>query len=81
MVFLHASGTVRFTGIAYGISAIVLLPINSALNPILYSDVFDKLYGRFRQKITTSKMWTSSAHSVPNNRDKSLSNAIADAKL
>ena len=42
MVFINFSGT-SVSDIAYVISAIVLLPINSALNPILYSDIIDKL--------------------------------------
>ena len=42
MVFINFSGT-PVSDIAYVISAIVLLPINSALNPILYSDIIDKL--------------------------------------
>ena len=41
MVFINFSGT-SVSDIAYVISAIVLLPINSALNPILYSDIIDK---------------------------------------
>ena len=42
MVFINFSG-IPVSDIAYVISAIVLLPINSALNPILYSDIIDKL--------------------------------------
>ena len=39
---------------AYVISAIVLLPINSALNPILYTDVLDKAMAEFRIRIFKS---------------------------
>jgi len=50
MAFINFSG-VQLSGIAYVVSAIVLLPINSALNPILYSDVFDKLIDVVRNRI------------------------------
>ena len=42
MAFLSVSG-VPISNDAYAVSAIILLPINSALNPILYSDAIDKL--------------------------------------
>ena len=48
MVFINFSG-VPHSDIAYVVSAIVLLPINSALNPILYSDLFDKLLKKIRR--------------------------------
>jgi len=32
----------------YYVAGTILLPINSALNPILYSDVLDKLFARIR---------------------------------
>ena len=48
MAFVHFSGT-PVSDIAYVISAIVLLPINSALNPILYSNAFDQFLKRFRR--------------------------------
>jgi len=47
MAFINFSG-VHLSGIAYVVSAILLLPINSALNPILYSDVFDKFVDAIR---------------------------------
>jgi len=47
MAFIKFSG-VHLSGIAYVVSAILLLPINSALNPILYSDVFDKFVDAIR---------------------------------
>ena len=34
---------VEFSDLAYQISAVLLLPINSAMNPILFSSLFDKL--------------------------------------
>jgi len=34
------------------IATTVLLPINSALNPILYSNALDKIYHKVRQKMT-----------------------------
>jgi len=50
MAFINFSG-VHLSGIAYVVSAILLLPINSALNPILYSDVFDKFVDAIRNRI------------------------------
>jgi len=49
LVFVNFSG-IRLPELVYAISAIVLLPINSALNPILYSDMFEKFLGKIRQK-------------------------------
>ena len=39
MAFVNFSG-VTIPSVAYPVSAIVLLPINSALNPILHFDIF-----------------------------------------
>ena len=39
---------VEFSDIAYQISAVLLLPINSAMNPILFSSVLDELIGLCR---------------------------------
>ena len=44
MAFMHFSEIVNLDGIVYVISAIVLLPINSVLNPILYSEYFDDFF-------------------------------------
>ncbi|XP_039263413.2 uncharacterized protein LOC120339372 isoform X2 [Styela clava] len=59
--FLSVLG-VEINPVAYAIAAIVLLPINSALNPILYSNVFGILYKSMvastsscRKKITSSQ--------------------------
>ena len=40
---------VKFSDIAYQISAVLLLPINSALNPFLFTSLPDKLIGWCRQ--------------------------------
>ena len=47
MAFLSLSG-VSISNDAYAVSAIILLPINSALNPILYSDAIDVLIESIR---------------------------------
>ena len=41
MIFINLSG-VEMDPVVYAVAAIVLLPINSALNPILYSNFLDK---------------------------------------
>jgi len=38
MVFIHFSEAVTLGGIYYVVTAVILLPINSVLNPLLYSD-------------------------------------------
>ena len=53
MAFVNFN-TARLPNIAYVVSAIVLLPINSALNPVLYSDGFDKLFLKVRRKFKSS---------------------------
>ena len=50
MAFLNLSG-VPVPSIAYSISAIVLLPINSALNPLLYSKSFERLSRRLNNGV------------------------------
>jgi len=51
MAFINFAG-VPLSGIVYVVSAIVLLPVNSALNPILYSDVVDKFIQVVRKRIS-----------------------------
>ena len=46
MVFVNFSGVI-LPSLSYAVSAIVLLPINSALNPVLYFDVIAKITSRF----------------------------------
>ena len=53
MAFVNFSG-IPVSETAYVISAIVLLPINSALNPILYSDVLDKILSKIQSGKTES---------------------------
>ncbi|CAK8693080.1 unnamed protein product [Clavelina lepadiformis] len=52
MAFINFSG-VPVSDVAYAITAIVLLPINSSLNPILYSNLVDKMVAKTRQNLTT----------------------------
>ena len=49
MSYMRVSGVV-FSNIVYQISAVFLLPINSAINPILYSALPDRLVGMFACK-------------------------------
>ena len=59
MVFINFSG-IPVSDIAYVISAIVLLPINSALNPILYSEVIDELFQKICKPCQKSSLTSSS---------------------
>ena len=61
MAFLSFSG-VRISNDAYAVSAIILLPINSALNPILYSDAIELLVAWVRGKTLVKSLFSS----VPN---------------
>jgi len=47
MVFIHFNG-VKLGSIAYAVAAIVLLPINSALNPLLYSNIIDNVIKKLK---------------------------------
>ena len=49
MVFVNFSGFV-LPPLSYAVSAIVLLPINSALNPVLYFDIIEIMASRFGKK-------------------------------
>lgn len=48
---------------SYAFAAIILLPLNSALNPILYSDFLDSAIHR---TIGAFRAWTSSLHTSCN---------------
>ena len=64
MAFVNFSG-IFVSDTAYVISAIVLLPINSALNPILYSDVLDKILakiGKFKIESSFTKQSSGSSN-------------------
>ncbi|XP_076810427.1 uncharacterized protein LOC143453146 isoform X2 [Clavelina lepadiformis] len=59
MTFVSLSGT-ELDPIAYAVSAIILLPINSSVNPLIYSDVFPfmwkkgkKQFNRIRNMLTS----------------------------
>ena len=69
MVFINFSGT-PVSEIAYVISAIVLFPINSALNPILYSEVLEQLIQTLRNCCRSSRQISSS--NVTSEPNKSL---------
>jgi len=42
MAFLNLAG-VKLSPVSYAVAAIILLPTNSALNPIVYTDLIDKI--------------------------------------
>jgi len=55
---------IKFSDIAYQISAVLLLPINSAINPLLFTSLPDELINFCRQKYheisalsNTSNVW------------------------
>uniref|UniRef100_F6XSI6 G-protein coupled receptors family 1 profile domain-containing protein n=1 Tax=Ciona intestinalis TaxID=7719 RepID=F6XSI6_CIOIN len=48
MSYIHLSG-IDISGNAYAICGIVLLPINSALNPLLYAGLLDKAWKKWKQ--------------------------------
>jgi len=63
MVFINFHG-VEVGSIAYAVAAIVLLPINSALNPLLYSNIIDNIIS----KIKSQKQRASGSTSSMSNR-------------
>jgi len=61
MAFIHFSGAAVLDGVYYVVTAVILLPINSVLNPLLYSDSFEYLWKkskplgrRIKQVVCTS---------------------------
>jgi len=50
MVFVNFGG-MKIDNIAYAVAAIVLLPINSVLNPILYSSFSESLWKRLKSRV------------------------------
>ena len=80
MAFINFAG-VPLSGIAYVVSAIVLLPINSALNPILYSDAFDKFIETVRNRISSkSGKEKKSDRSNQNNRASDVKTSTDNSK-
>ncbi|CAK8675570.1 unnamed protein product [Clavelina lepadiformis] len=73
MAFINFSG-VPVPNVAYAVSAIVLLPINSALNPILYSSFVDNLTAKLG--LTCQKGGSNKANST-STRTASGSNAFS----
>ena len=57
MAMLSING-VPISNTAYAVSAIVLLPINSALNPIVYSNAIDVLSNSARRRKTLNTLFT-----------------------
>ena len=57
MAVLSING-VPISNTAYAVSAIVLLPINSALNPIVYSNAIDVLSDPVRRRKTLKTLFT-----------------------
>ena len=57
IAFVNLSG-VYVADVAYIVSACLLLPINSAFNPILYSSLFEKVVKAVQKKKTASKNTT-----------------------
>ena len=54
MVFVNFSG-IRLGEVAYSIASIVLLPINSAFDPIIYSNLVDFIYIKVKSVRKTVK--------------------------
>ena len=54
MGFLRLNGT-EFDDIGYQITAVFLLPINSALNPLFYSTILDKFLKKVSNKLNRKK--------------------------
>ena len=54
MVFVNFSG-IPLHEVAYSIASIVLLPINSAFDPIIYSNLIDTISAKIRNARKTAK--------------------------
>jgi len=80
MAFINFSD-IPLMDVAYVVSAIVLLPINSALNPILYSDVFDNLYNKIRLRVSSSTVWKSTSKQETSRSMHAASTSSKDTKL
>ena len=79
MAFINFAG-VPLPEVAYVVSAIVLLPINSALNPILYSDAFDKFIDTIRNRIASkSRKERKSEHSTQQTRTSIVKTSTNDS--
>ena len=80
MAFVNFSG-VPIPSVAYAVSAVVLLPINSALNPILYFDVFGPVITSIKDSSSKSKRiskfrqsFTASTHLAANSNFTAIGN-------
>ncbi|XP_076812070.1 uncharacterized protein LOC143459012 [Clavelina lepadiformis] len=73
MAFINFSG-IPVSNVAYAVSAIILLPINSALNPILYSNFIDNIIERVHSRLQTSSQVTSNADHTANPKSSKETN-------
>ena len=67
MALLNIGG-IPISNTVYAVSAIILLPINSSINPIVYSSAIDRIFQKFKKSkavniFTSSRMWSFSQSS------------------
>jgi len=48
-------GSIVIPSILYAVSAIILLPINSSLNPVIYTDVIQKIVSFLLQAFASAR--------------------------
>ncbi|XP_076812331.1 uncharacterized protein LOC143459189 isoform X2 [Clavelina lepadiformis] len=83
MAFINFSG-VPVPNVAYAVSAILLLPINSALNPILYSNFVDNLTSKLGltcQKGESNKGYSASTRMSSGSRSAISQNTVVSTAI
>ena len=61
---LLSIGGIPISNTVYAVSAIILLPINSSINPIVYSSAINRIFQKFKKskavnKFNSNRMWPS----------------------
>ena len=52
---LLSIGGIAISNKVYAVSAIILLPINSSINPIVYSGAMDRIFQKFKKNEAVNK--------------------------
>ena len=83
---LLSVGGIPISNTVYAASAIILLPINSSINPIVYSGAIDRIFQKFKKsqivnKFTFARMWSFSQRSQYKTVNPYSNNQTSEASL
>ena len=81
---LLSVGGIPISNTVYAVSAIILLPINSSINPIIYSSAIDRIFEKFKKNeavnkfTSTTRMWSFLQSSRNKTENTNLNNQTSE---